>query len=143
MKYVKWSLFLFLVSLILNFRGFSSELTFRFLNPSFGGDPLYGSFLLQEAQTQNTFKEKSASFYRAKSLLERFSESFTNQLVYRMANLMLDKIFGENNQLPTELVTYTIGNFRITFDPTGENYVFEIYDLSTGESTRLEMPKNI
>ncbi len=141
MKYVKLIVFLFLVSLILSFRSFSSELTFKFLNPSFGGDPLYGSFLLQEAQLQNTFKEKSTSFYKPKSLLERFSESFTNQLIYRMADIMLDQIFGENNQLPEEPATYTIGNFRITFDPTGDNYIFEIYDLSTGESTRLEMPK--
>mgnify|MGYP000140013182 CR=1 FL=1 len=141
MKYVKSIVFLFLVSLILSFRSFSSELTFKFLNPSFGGDPLYGSFLLQEAQLQNTFKEKSASFYKPKSLLERFSESFTSQLIYRMADIMLDQIFGEDNQLPDQPATYTIGNFRITFDPTGDNYVFEIYDLSTGESTRLEMPK--
>jgi len=141
MKYVKLIVFLFLVSLILSFRSFSSELSFKFLNPSFGGDPLYGSFLLKEAQLQNTFKEKSTSFYKPKSLLERFSESFTNQLIYRMADIMLDQIFGENNQLPEEPATYTIGNFRITFDPTGDNYIFEIYDLSTGESTRLEMPK--
>lgn len=35
-----------------------SELIFQFVSPSFGGNPLNGSFLLQQAQLQNKFKEK-------------------------------------------------------------------------------------
>lgn len=124
---------------------YASELTFKFTNPSFGGDPLYGTFLLQQAQLQNKFKEKPSFLYQPKSLLDRFSEFFTNQLIYRMANLMLDQIFGKDGTLPEERQTYTVGNFRISFDPIGKSdfYVFTIEDLSTGQTTSIEIPKMI
>lgn len=119
----------------------ASELTFKFTNPSFGGDPLYGGFLLQQAQVQNKFKEKKEPLYQPKSLLERFTESFTSQLLYRMADMMLDQIFGDDNTLPDREVTYTIGNFRMHFIPGTDKYIFEITDISTGQTTVLEIPK--
>lgn len=121
----------------------ASELTFKFINPSFGGDALYGTYLLQQAQLQNKFKEEKKSLYQPKSLLERFTESFTSQLLYRMADIMLDQIFGNDNQLPDQEKTYTIGNFRIHFIPGTDTYTFEITDLSTGQTTTIEMPKVI
>lgn len=120
----------------------ASELTFKFTNPSFGGEPLYGTFFLQEAQLQNDFQKKSSS-YKPKSLLDRFTESFTSQLLYRMANLMLNQIFGEDNTLPETEQIYTVGNFRIHFIPETDKYIFEITDLSSGQITILEMPKMI
>lgn len=122
---------------------YASELTFKFTNPSFGGDPLYGTFLLQQAQLQNKFKEKPSFLYKPRSLLDRFSEFFTNQLIYRMADLMLDQIFGEDGTLPEEKQTYTVGNFKISFDPISKSdfYVFTIEDLSTGQTTSIEIPK--
>ncbi len=119
----------------------ASELTFKFTNPSFGGDPLYGSFLLQQAQLQNDFKEQSSSPYQAPSLIDRFSDYFTNQLLYRMADSMLQQIFGTDNTLPTTDQTYTTGNFKIHFIPGADKYTFEITDLSSGQTTVLEMPK--
>ncbi|MCS7278650.1 MAG: curli assembly protein CsgF [Thermodesulfobacteriaceae bacterium] len=119
----------------------ASELTFQFTNPSFGGNPLYSSFYLQSAQMQNIFTKKASSLYKPKSLIERFTESFTNQLLYRMSDYILDQLFGEDNQLPDRPMTYTIGNFKIEYDPTGENYVFTVTDLSTGQTTTLEVPK--
>jgi curli production assembly/transport component CsgF len=123
----------------------ASELTFKFINPSFGGDALYGTYLLQQAQVQNKFKEEKKSLYQPKSLLERFTESFTSQLLYRMANIMLNKIFGENNQLPEGEGTYYIGNFQIYYKSPQDDpyYTFEITDLSTGQTTTIKMPSNI
>ncbi len=121
----------------------ASELTFKFTNPSFGGDAFYGTYLLQQAQLQNKFKEEKKSLYQPKSLLDRFTESFTSQLLYHMADIMLNQIFGENNQLPDQEKTYTIGNFRIHFIPGTDTYTFEITDISTGQTTTIEMPKVI
>lgn len=135
-------LILFLI-LIFGFSFFlqAAELSFQFTNPSFGGNPLYGSFYLQSAQMQNIFTKKTSSLYKPKTLIERFTESFTNQLLYRMSDYILDQLFGEENQLPNEPLNYTIGNFRIEYDPTGDNYLFTITDLSTGQTTTLEIPK--
>lgn len=144
-KRLFWFFLWALLSFIFSYNLFASELTFRFTSPSFGGDPLYGTFLLQQAQLQNKFKEKPSFLYQPKSLLDRFSEFFTNQLIYRMADIMLDQIFGEDGTLPTEKQTYTIGNFRISFDPITKSdfYIFTIEDLSTGQTTAIEIPKMI
>jgi curli production assembly/transport component CsgF len=141
MKIIK---FLF-ISLILSLSFISSskatELIFQFTNPSFGGNPLYGSYYLQSAQMQNIFKEKKESLFKSKSLIERFTDSFTSQLLYRMSDYILDQLFGEDNTLPNSPMTYTIGNFRIEYDPSGDYYTFTITDLSTGESTTIQVPK--
>lgn len=135
----------FLLMFILIFLTFNkisaSELTFKFINPAFGGDAIYGGFLLQQAQMQNKFKDTSRSLFPQKSILDRFTESFTNQLLYRMANIMLNQIFGEDNQLPDREAVYSIGNFRIHYIPDSEKYTFEITDLSTGQTTTLEVPR--
>lgn len=131
----------FILSLGLTSLSNATELVFQFTNPSFGGNPLYGSFYLQSAQMQNIFKEKMEDWWRERSLIERFTESFTSQLLYRMSDYILDQIFGEDNQLPDSPKTYIIGNFKIDYDPTGDYYVFTITDLSTGESTTIEVPK--
>jgi len=141
MKIIK---FLF-ISLILSLSFISSskatELIFQFTNPSFGGNPLYGSYYLQSAQMQNIFKEKKESWFKSKSLIERFTDSFTSQLLYRMSDYILDQLFGEDNTLPESPMTYTIGNFRIEYNPSGDYYTFTITDLSTGESTTIQVPK--
>lgn len=136
-------LIVFAIVLLISRGAESSELTFRFINPSFGGDAIYGGFLLQQAQLQNKFKDTSRSLFQPKSILERFTESFTNQLLYRMANLIINQIFGDDNQLPDKPATYTIGNFKIFFNPENDKYTFEITDLSTGQTTVLEVPRFI
>lgn len=127
--------------MLLNSSAFASELTFQFINPSFGGNPLNGSYLLQQASMQNKFKEDTTSWFKQQTVAERFTETFTNQLLYRMSYAILDQIFGPNNTLPDKPVTYTIGTFQIFFDPTGTNNVFTITDLTTGQSTTVEIPK--
>jgi curli production assembly/transport component CsgF len=142
MKIAKILLMSFILSLSFISLSNASELVFQFTNPSFGGNPLYGSYYLQSAQMQNIFKEKQEPLFKSKSLIERFTDSFTNLLLYRMSDYILDKLFGENG-LPTEPQTYQIGNFRIKYDPTGDSYIFTIIDISTGESTTIEVPKVI
>jgi len=141
MKIVK---FLF-ISLILSLSFISSskatELIFQFTNPAFGGNPLYGSYYLQSAQMQNVFKEKKLPLFKPKSLIERFTDSFTSQLLYRMSDYILDQLFGEDNTLPDGYWYYKIGNFKIEYNPTDDYYTFTITDLSTGESTTIQVPK--
>lgn len=131
---------IFITFIFLSSSAFASELTFQFINPAFGGNPLNGSFLIQQASMQNQFKD-TTSWFQQPTIAERFTESFTNQLLYRMSRSILDQIFGPDDTLPTKPVTYTIGTFQIFFDPTGTNHVFTITDLTTGKSTTLEIPK--
>ena len=125
--------------------GHTSELTFKFTIPSLGGDPLYSTYYLQQAQLQNEFKERSKPLFKPKSLIERFTESLTSQLLYRMADTILDQIFGDDGSLRTG--EYTIGNFKIGLSEEQRNgtyyYIFRILDISTNQETILELPKFI
>ena len=89
---------------------------------------------------QNTFKEEEEPWFEEKSLIERFTDSFTSQLLYRMSDYILDQIFGPEGTLPNEYQSYTIGNFRIEYIPSSDYYTFTITDLSTGESTTIQIP---
>lgn len=123
----------------------ASELTFKFTIPSLGGDPLMGGYYLQQAQLQNKFKEEKKPLFQPKSLLDRFTESLTSQLLYRMADTLLDQIFGNDGTINPG--SYKIGNFQINLTEEQRDgtsyYIFEITDTSTGQTTVLELPKVI
>lgn len=145
--FTKWGLLIvvFIYVFFSSIYARASELTFKFTIPSLGGDPLLGGYYLQQAQLQNKFKEGRKPLFQPKTLLERFTESFTNQLLYRMANAILNQMFGENGEINEG--TYTIGNYKIVLrseqrDST-DYYIFEITDMSTGQTTTLELPKYI
>ncbi|WP_064557694.1 curli production assembly/transport protein CsgF [Buttiauxella brennerae] len=59
------------------------NMTFQFINPNFGGNPNNGSFLLNEAQAQNSYKDpSSADFgYTAPSALDNFTSAIQSQLL--------------------------------------------------------------
>lgn len=133
----------FLFSLVFPVYVGASELKFEFVNPAFGGNPLNSTFLLQTAQMQNSFKEEIKFPFQEQSLIDRFVNSFTNQFLYRMSDYVLDQIFGEDGVPSDQPQRYQIGNFVIEYDPTGGTYKFIITDLSTGQSTTIEVPKVI
>lgn len=117
----------------------SSELTFKFINPSFGGDALAGSFLLQQAQMQNEFKEdKRKSLFPQKSFLERFTESFTSSLLHRLANKLVERIVGADGEIVTG--TYYLGNYQIVITQEGNYYKMVITDLATQQTTEIMIP---
>ena len=53
--------FLFICLLFFSGNVFSQQLTYTPINPSFGGSPLNGSWMLGEAQAQNGFTAGGAS----------------------------------------------------------------------------------
>ena len=59
------------------------NMTFQFINPNFGGNPNNGSFLLNEAQAQNSYKDPSSSDfgYTAPSALDSFTSAIQSQLL--------------------------------------------------------------
>ena len=65
----------------------ATELIYTPVNPSFGGSPFNGAWLLQSATLQNKFKEPHL-LREPKSSLERFTE----QLEYRVFHQIADRI---------------------------------------------------
>lgn len=65
---------LLMVSTVLS----ATELVYRFENPHFGGNPLNGTFLLQEASAQNGFKSSTST---AKTPIDSFKTSLQSAIL--------------------------------------------------------------
>lgn len=128
--------FIFLLFIILKTNAFSSELVFEFTNPSFGGNPLYGSYLLQQAEMQNMFKEEPSA-YQPRSIVESFEETLLRQILNRLAYKIVEQAFGEEG---LEEGTYYIGEYIIEVTPQADVIRVEIINTATGGDTIIEVP---
>ncbi|MGB9808038.1 MAG: curli production assembly/transport component CsgF [Thermosulfidibacteraceae bacterium] len=123
--------------LLIRTTDFASELIFQFKDPSFGGSPLYGSYLLQQAQIQDKFKESLTKKSTQKSLVQQFQESLARQIMYQIAYKIVKQAFGE-----TELAagTYQIGTYLIQVTPLSDRLTVHITDTASGSETVIEVP---
>jgi curli production assembly/transport component CsgF len=120
----------------------ASELIYQPTNPSFGGPPLNGSFLLNSAQAQDTFKDPDAldpleSFNR--DPLENFAENLNRQVLNQIARRIVDDIF-EGDSLG-EGGSFITDDFMINIITTNPDVlIVEITDNNTGNQTTIEIP---
>lgn len=78
---------------------FADQLVYRPVNPSFGGSPLNGGYLLDSAKIQNKHAASSASSLgKMQTPAERFIATLQSRLLYQVASNITDSIFGENAQ---------------------------------------------
>ncbi|AIH03989.1 MULTISPECIES: curli production assembly/transport component CsgF [Thermodesulfobacterium] len=119
---------------------FSSELVFEFTNPSFGGNPLYGSFYLEQAKMQNKFKEDYD--FESPSLLKEFENVLQSQIIYNLASRIVAQAFGEDEGgSQIQPGTYLMGKFEITVSYVTGGIQLTVTDLSTGQTTQLVVPQ--
>lgn len=106
----------------------ASELVYQPVNPSFGGNPLNGGWLLGNAQAQNDHDSPDArSLLRNQSALERF----TSQLESRLLSQLLSNINdGNAGSLTTDAFIINI------LDSDGFLTV-DITDRLTGEQSQI------
>ena len=108
----------------------AAELVYNPTNPSFGGNPLNGSYLLSNAQAQNDFKDPSVeeALANQRTALERFSDSLESRLLNQLLNDIED---GGSGQLVTD-------NFFIEVDQdTLGSLTVNITDRQTGETSEI------
>jgi curli production assembly/transport component CsgF len=101
----------------------ATEMVYQPLNPSFGGNPLYGSYLLNSALATNKHKdpdiEDSSSGFEQKSPLETFNDTLERAILSRLATAASSKIIGSNGQfIPGRLET--------------DNFTIDVADLGGG-----------
>ena len=123
---------LFLVSSVA-----ATELVYEFVNPSFGGNPFNGPWLLQQAQLQNQFKEKREVWWKPKTPLERFTEQLEYTVLSRLAQRIAEAAFGEEKLQPGE---YTVGSYKISVTTDANGITVVITEISTGNITSIQVP---
>lgn len=125
----------------------ATELVYEPINPSFGGNPLNGSFLLSKANSQNAH---SASLSE-RSYDERLQESLERAYINRIVREITDIAFGEQeydedgnpiDSIFNQDSIFVSGDFQvelITSNP--DSIVVNITNLLTGEVTVVEIPR--
>lgn len=102
--------------------GQGSELVYTPVNPSFGGNPLNGSVLMNAAQAQNKTKDPDSLQSKTpttKTALEQFNEMLERAVLNRLASAAIGDIIGENGELID-------GNIET------QNFIISITDLNNG-----------
>ncbi|RON41878.1 curli assembly protein CsgF [Pseudomonas frederiksbergensis] len=110
----------------------ATELVYTPINPSFGGNPLNGTWLLNNAQAQNDFDDpdlKNRAAVPGTSALERF----TSQLQSRLLGQLLDNIStGNTGSLSTDSFIVNV------IDDSGALSI-EVTDRASGEVSEIKV----
>jgi curli production assembly/transport component CsgF len=110
----------------------ATELVYTPVNPSFGGNPLNGTWLLNNAQAQNDYDDPdlpNRTAVAGTTALERF----TSQLQSRLLGQVLDNISsGNSGSLSTDAFIVNV------VDDSGA-LTIEVTDRSTGEVSEIQV----
>lgn len=107
----------------------ATEIVYTPVNPSFGGNPLNGNFLLQKAQSQNGHKAETVGL----SFVDKFQDALERNIINSLTRRIADG----------ELVdgVYNTGEFLVEVNSgTDGSVVVNITNLETGEITVITIP---
>ncbi len=126
----------------------ASELVYTPINPSFGGNPLNGNFLLSKAQSQNTHKAPTSTKSYAERFQESLERSYMNRMVREITDLSFDEVCDQSvdpscdPNLFAEDSTFVSGDYEIQVLTSGtDSITVQITHLVTGEVTLIEVPR--
>lgn len=126
-----------LASLLLSAGASATELVYTPINPSFGGSPLNGAWLLGNAQAQN--KEKDPDALDRSSLLDKQSalDRFASQLESRLLGDLLSGVTDGKTG------TVTTDDFIVrVYNGDAGMLIVEITDRLTGEMSEIIVGQN-
>lgn len=111
----------------------ASELVYTPKNPSFGGNPLNGTYLLNLAQLQNSIKDPNAGSDDL-SALDEFNDRLQRSLLNRLTNTISNNFVDENGNLVPGTTETTDFIIQIADNGSGTLTVTTV-DKITGDST--------
>jgi curli production assembly/transport component CsgF len=125
------SLLLLVITSFVNL-AIATELTYNPVNPSFGGSPLNGSYLLGNAQAQDTNKDpdavsRSGLGSLGTSALDRFSSQLESRLLSDLLRNLDDPNAG----------SLTTDDFIVNLVNDSGNLTVQITDRLTGEISEI------
>jgi curli production assembly/transport component CsgF len=117
----------------------ASELSFQFVNPTFGGNPLNSAHLYGGADRQNQYDDEGSdgSSSGGSGTGDLFARQLESQLYAALAGEITEALFGPN---PQQSGTIVFGTQTVTFTRGLTSIAIDIYDSSTGSTTHIEVP---
>lgn len=138
MEIIRRGLLVLSINSLLIANVFASELIYQPINPSFGGSPLNGSYLLNKAQAQNKHKAS----VEPKSYAEKFQESLERAYINKMVRELTNGTVGDEDSIFGQDSFFSSGDYEILVIGTNpDSFTVEITNSVTGEVTIIEMPK--
>lgn len=120
----------------------AGPLVYQPVNPTFGGNPLNGNYLLGRAQSQDNHKDPAASSalnpLGSQSQLEQFNNALQQAVLSRVSAAVSSSIIGADGRLiPGTVETQ---NFNITIADLGGGRIrITTTDKLTGSSTSFDI----
>jgi curli production assembly/transport component CsgF len=116
----------------------ATDLVYRPVNPSFGGDPLNGPTLLNQAIQQNDYKDPEATSFANQSPLQQFNDQLQRAVLGRIASSVSGGLFNSSGQLIPGVVE--TADFRIAIVDLGGGVLsITTTDKITGQSTTFQV----
>ncbi len=114
---------------------FGQQLTYKAKNPAFGGDTFNYTWLLNSANSQNSFTDPNAND-ADESSLESFADDLNRQLLSQISRTLL------NTQLANGLQpgSFNFGDLALEIFESAEGLVINILDTNTGEQSQIIVP---
>ncbi|HSP31089.1 MAG TPA: curli assembly protein CsgF [Halomonas sp.] len=109
----------------------AGELVYTPINPSFGGDPFMGSYLLGKAQSQDTNTDPNARGIESLSSTDRLIQSLESRLISQLINDVGTDLVDEG--------AFDSGEFSVVVRDEGGQLVVRVFDKVTGDVTNISV----
>ncbi|WP_386081360.1 curli assembly protein CsgF [Vreelandella sp. F11] len=109
----------------------AGELIYTPINPSFGGDPFMGSYLLGKAQSQDTNTDPNARGIESLSSTERLIQSLESRLISQLISDVGAGNVGEGS--------FDSGDFSVVVRDEGGQLIVRVIDKVTGDVTNISV----
>lgn len=109
----------------------AGEMIYKPLNPSFGGDPFMGSYMLNKAQSQDTNTDPNTRDVERLSSTERLIQSLESRLI---SQLLSDVGSGDISE-----GGFDSDEFSVVVRDEGGQLVVRVIDKLTGDVTNISV----
>jgi len=120
----------------------AGQLTYQPVNPTFGGNPLNGSFLLGVANANNQHPnnpETQNIITTTPNTAQELQQALFSSLVSQAQSIAISSILGTNGQTPLNSGTFSIAGETINFNRVGGQINITLVDPN-GNQTQISVP---
>ncbi|MEH6640236.1 curli assembly protein CsgF [Vreelandella glaciei] len=115
----------------LSLSAFAGDLVYQPINPSFGGDPFVGSYLLSKAQSQDTNTDPNARRSEPLSSTARLVQSLESRLISQLISDVGSGDVGEGS--------FDSDEFGVVVRDNGGQLSVQVVDKLTGDVTTINV----
>lgn len=113
----------------------ATQLIWTPINPSFGGQPYNGIWMMSQAEAQKPTVARD--YWWQRDPIEQFEEDLRRQMLSRLSRKIIDNAFGEDQLDPGY---YEVGDYAIDIVTDSFGIHVKVADVLTGDETIVTIP---